>query len=216
MTTADSEAFHSACLTDLVCKHLYDQELSSNVTRFDDIARTLIAAWPVTFQSVETLVSSPDRLRSLYLVASAASNQCGFNQWAPFGKCVFIAPFERPSAIFVDVVVVVFILIGLIGGAMFVWKKMGHPDPIETAIEPIVPVNQDADKSFAENDLVLMLVQNGRLIKLQIMGTLPQSSTLPSIDPLKRAHHEPLQATVDSLLVHSHGMEYARSLRGRR
>jgi len=216
MTTADSDAFHAACLTDLVCKHLYDQELSSNTTRFDDIARTLIAAWPVSFQSVETLVSSPDRLRSMYLVASAASNQCGFNQWAPFGKCVFIAPFERPSAIFVDVVVVVFILIGLIGGALFVWKKMGHLDEPEPDIAPQADVNLTASETFVENTLVLMLVHNRKLVKIQDMGSVPVQADLMSTDPLPKQLSAPLQATVDSLLVPSHGMEYARVLRGRR
>jgi hypothetical protein len=119
MPDANVILFFNACLDNLVCRHAFDQELMFNLTRFDVIARTLVPGWPVTLSKVQSELSDPNVAMHTYLNARSCSNECGWNQWSPNGQCVFLAPFERTSTLFVNVIFWLFILIAFIGGATF-------------------------------------------------------------------------------------------------
>jgi hypothetical protein len=223
MSEADVSAFFTACLADLICSHLYDQELMPNSTRFDIIAHTRIAAWPVALTTVNALVSDANTLRAMYLVSHAASNECGFNQWAPDGKCVNIAPFERPSAVFVNVVFVVFIVIALIAGAVYFALQLA-PDKHEqheedsVPVPPLFPVTVPTGNASAykENELVLVIVKHNEFQPLQRLhsseASTPDRKHL-NIDPM---HAKQIQETINSMLVSSHGVEYANARSRRR
>ena len=236
MSDADVFSFYTACLGDLVCKHLYDQEILPNSTRFDIIARTRIAAWPVSFSAVATQISNHDTLRAMYLVSHAASNECGFNQWAPEGKCVYIAPFERPSAVFVNVVFVVFIVIIVIAGAVFFALKLtpAEEEEDEQTSRAVVPGKPPGKKprpiplpvpsttasggganGYQENDMVLFIVRGGTFQPLRVLKSdeaeNQNSTNLPNSKMQQKVH-----MTVDSMLVGSHGIEYASGIGRRR
>jgi hypothetical protein len=225
MSTTDVAEFFDACLGDLVCKHLYDQELMPNSTRFDVIARTLIPAWPVSFAHVQAIVAEPDALRSMYLVSNAASNECGFNRWSPNGQCVFIAPFERPSAVFVNVVFVVFILIALISGATY-FAKMAQATHDAQRKRKVVRRDETELKEQPRRsqippgggEVVLAVVKNGEYFVLQNFGVIGANTNgEPDSAPLQTPDGVPKpQPSTTQMLVQSHGIEHALGLlRGR-
>jgi len=124
MTDADATLMYNACHTSLVCKHLFDQELSSSFTRFNTVARTLIPGWPVTLAQIQADVAKQDTLITTWLNAHAASNECGFNQWSPRGQCIFLAPFEHTNPFFVQMVFALFIVIGIFAGVRIFVKSI--------------------------------------------------------------------------------------------
>jgi hypothetical protein len=95
-----------------------------NVTRFDLIARTLVPGWPITLEHVMAELQTPTVAMHSYLTARSCAHECGWNQWAPDGRCVFLAPFERTNTLFVNVVFSLFICIIVIAGITFFVKKM--------------------------------------------------------------------------------------------
>jgi hypothetical protein len=209
MLSAEVTALWTACLGDLVCKHLFDQELLNNSTRFDVVARTLIPAWPVTFSHITNIVSDPDALRAMYLVSRAASNECGFNRWSPNGQCVFIAPFERPSAVFVNIVFVVFILIALVAGGTYFVKHF-RSKHLPVCHEPRL----DRSLSNAERNSItfkVVAVIGGTEYQVGTLGTTtPNLDTLPPAranDSGQAANNTMEAKRTSDFLVLSHGLD---------
>jgi hypothetical protein len=107
-----------ACLGDMVCRHLYDQEEEFNSGRFDTVGRTLFPHWPPSMETLRAMVLDDVDLQRLVLRAGAASTPCGYNRDSIDGQCVISELRELRPSLFVTLVFVAFAVMA----TLYAWK----------------------------------------------------------------------------------------------
>jgi hypothetical protein len=107
-----------ACLGDLVCRHLYDQEEEFNSVRFDTVGRTLFPNWPPSMEAMRASVVDDVELQRLVLRAGASSTPCGYNRDSINGQCLISELRELRPSLFVTLVFCAFSVMAV----LYAWK----------------------------------------------------------------------------------------------
>lgn len=148
----DEHVFWNACLDHYNCRALFGQLVQSNFTQFDQIANIMVPQWP---NDPDTIVArmqqDPKYAMQQYLIASACSEQCAFNQKRVGTTCVEVDVGEVPSSTFVTVVMIAFAIIVLIGVVTYVARACDEffTDPRKLAredapeLKPAPPVQEN-------------------------------------------------------------------------
>ncbi len=133
----EERAFFAACLDNYNCRNVFGQLTQANFTQFDLTARVMVPGWPRSADAVVAQLQDPSTALQHFLISSACNEQCAFNQKRVGNTCVHVDIHEVPSSLFVTILFVIFIIIVVVGIAVYVARRCEEflTDPTNLEIE---------------------------------------------------------------------------------